>query len=69
MRTPSEMLVFTSGGQLQVHSEIEDASDFRFNDYPKDTTGRGGGYGGEEADSKRGRGRRGGGGGGYGNGY
>ena len=65
LRTPGEMLVFTSGGQLEVHSEMEEASDYRFNDYPEDPNARRR----DDDDDRRGRGRGNRGGGAYGGAY
>ena len=74
LRQPGEMLVFTAGGQLEVHREYDDAHEFYYNDYPEPEAGAygvGGGYGagyggeGEDDDKKKRRRRRGGGGYGY----
>ncbi len=46
IRTPGEMLVFTSSGQLEVHTEVDDSREFFYNTFPKaDPSSLGGGYG------------------------
>ena len=35
LKSPGEMLVFTSSGQLEVHTEIDDSREYFYNTFPE----------------------------------